>query len=82
MTDVTSSSSHKDMITLVIPCFNEAGNIEALVQEAFDLLPETLLGELIVVDDCSTDDSTVRLEALRARHPRLRILRHARNNSG
>ena len=79
MTDVTSSSSHKDMITLVIPCFNEAGNIEALVQEAFDLLPETLLGELIVVDDCSTDDSTVRLEALRARHPRLRILRHARN---
>ncbi|MGX9847215.1 hypothetical protein [Limimaricola litoreus] len=35
------------MITLVIPCFSEAGNIEALVQEAFDLLPETLLEELI-----------------------------------
>ena len=48
MTESISSSNNKHMITLVIPCYNEAGNIEALVQEAFDLLPEALLGELIV----------------------------------
>ncbi|SDE11162.1 glycosyltransferase family 2 protein [Limimaricola pyoseonensis] len=67
------------MISLVIPAYNEAGNIEALVREAFELLPADLLGEVIVVDDCSTDDGVARLVALRETHPRLRVLRHARN---
>ena len=71
----------KHMISLVIPSYNEAGNIEALVQEAFDLLPEDLLGEVIVVDDRSTEDSVARLMALRNSLPRLRVLRH-RSNAG
>ncbi|WP_045319999.1 glycosyltransferase family 2 protein [Limimaricola cinnabarinus] len=79
MTEPTSTTERNHRITLVIPAYNEAGNIDALVQESFDVLPEALLGELIVVDDCSTDDSTVRLAALRARHPRLRVLRHTAN---
>ncbi len=76
--NVTTTSDNK-MISLVIPAYNEAGNIDALVTEAFTLLPETLLGEVIVVDDCSTDDGVARLLALRATHPRLRVLRHRRN---
>ncbi|EYD71856.1 Dolichol-phosphate mannosyltransferase [Limimaricola hongkongensis DSM 17492] len=78
MTEATSSSARNRMISLVIPAYNEAGNIEALVQEALDLMPADLLGEVIVVDDCSTDDSVARLLALGA--PRLRVLRHASNS--
>ncbi len=66
-------------ISLVIPAYNEAGNIEALVEEAFSVLSEDLLGEVIVVDDCSTDDGVERLLAVRARQPRLRVLRHHKN---
>ena len=75
----TSTSAGKRLISLVIPCYNEAGNIEALVQEAFDLLPRDLLGEVIVVDDHSRDDSVARVLELRDREPRLRVLRHLSN---
>lgn len=79
MAETTLDATSKRLISLVIPAFNEAGNIEVLVQEALDLLPDDLLGEVIVVDDCSTDDGVTRLRALSAREPRLRVLRHAVN---
>lgn len=65
--------------SLIIPVYNEAGNISRLVAECFDTIPESLLGELIVVDDCSTDRSAGELLTLKADYPRLRVIRHATN---
>jgi dolichol-phosphate mannosyltransferase len=66
-------------VTIVIPALNEAGNIGRLVEETYAVVPENILGEVIVVDDCSEDATGAEVKALIARGnlPGLRYLRHA-----
>ncbi len=64
-------------LSLVIPAHNEEGAIAALVREAFAVLPEALLAEVIVVDDASRDGTAAAVSALLTELPRLRLLRHA-----
>ncbi len=42
-------------ISLIIPAFDEQGNIGRLVEESFQSIPAEILGEIIVVDDHSSD---------------------------
>lgn len=64
-----------DRLSLVIPVRNEGGNIGALLDEVFATLPAPLLGEVIVVDDGSTDATAAEVRARMAAHP-LRLIRH------
>jgi glycosyltransferase involved in cell wall biosynthesis len=57
-----------------MPCYNEQDTI-ATISAA--VLASPLVGELIIVDDCSTDDTAKRLEELT--DPRARILKHETN---
>ena len=66
-------------ISVVIPAYNEEGNIGRLVAETFKAVPDNLLGEVIVVDDCSTDGGPAEVLALRGAHPKLRLVRHLTN---
>ena len=67
-------------ISVVTPVYNEEDSVERLVVEVGAVLDEMRRpAEIIAVDDGSTDDSFARLSALRAREPRLRIVRLARN---
>jgi dolichol-phosphate mannosyltransferase len=66
-------------ISVVIPVHNEAGNIAALVDEVFDVIPAGMLGEVIVVDDASTDGSVAEVAALQGARPGLRLIRHETN---
>ncbi|MCB1451267.1 MAG: glycosyltransferase, partial [Nitratireductor sp.] len=52
-------------ISVVIPAFNEEGNIGRLVRETFDAVSEAQLGEVVVVDDCSTDATVSELSELK-----------------
>ena len=65
-------------VSVVIPALNEAGNIGRLVRETYECVPEGLLGEVIVIDDGSTDATPDEVKALIAsgRCPGLRLLRH------
>lgn len=65
-------------VSVVIPAHNEAGNIGRLVEETYAVVPAELLGELIVVDDGSTDATAGEVKTLLAREtlPGLRYLRH------
>jgi len=65
--------------SLVIPAFNEEGNIGKLVDEAFSVIPVRMLGELIVVDDCSTDKTSDEVIALKTKYKKLRLIRHQTN---
>jgi dolichol-phosphate mannosyltransferase len=44
-------------IAVVIPAYNEAGNIGPLIEKTIAAVPAATLGEVIVVDD-SSDDGT------------------------
>lgn len=61
-------------ISVVIPAYNESGNIGPLVRETLSFVPASLLGEIIVVDDCSDDGTSD--DVLAVGDPRVRVLRH------
>ena len=65
-------------VSVVIPALNEAGNIGRLIEETYTVLPAEMLGEVIVVDDCSEDTTGAEVKTLIARGslPGLRYLRH------
>ncbi len=66
--------------SVIVPVFNEAGNVEALASEIADALDGRAY-EMIFVDDRSTDETRDVLVALKARFPALRVLTH-RTNAG
>lgn len=66
-------------ISVVIPAYNEEGNIGRLVAETFDALPEATIGEVIVVDDGSKDATAAEIRALAAGNRKLRLVRHETN---
>lgn len=63
-------------VSIVIPAYNEAGNIGRLVTETFGAVPPAHLGEIIVVDDCSDDATGTEIMAFSTSQERLRYLRH------
>jgi dolichol-phosphate mannosyltransferase len=64
-------------ISVVIPAFNEEGNIGRLIEETYAVVPGTALGEVIAVDDASDDGTAAEIKALLSKHSSLRYLRHA-----
>lgn len=66
-------------VSIVVPVFNETGNVGPLAREiaaAFD----GQAYEMIFVDDSSTDTTRAELIALKAELPSLRVLSHQRNS--
>ncbi len=68
-------------ISIIVPVYNEAGNILPLAQEmAAALSQEPRSYELVFVDDASTDETWARIREARQADARVRGLRHARNS--
>jgi glycosyltransferase involved in cell wall biosynthesis len=65
-------------LSVVIPVYNEEDTIREIVRRvaAVDV---GLKKELVLVDDCSTDNSGAILKALQSEHPDWKILFHDRN---
>ena len=75
-----SQASKKPLISVVVPAFNEAENVENLAAEIAAALA-SMPYEMIFIDDASTDDTKAVLIDMKARFPFLRVLAH-RQNSG
>jgi glycosyltransferase involved in cell wall biosynthesis len=66
-------------ISIVTPIYNEAENIDLLVESLNTALNGSGSFEVICVDDGSTDGSFVKLKACVAQHSWLRVIRFRRN---
>jgi dolichol-phosphate mannosyltransferase len=62
-------------LTVIIPTFNERENIEAIIPAVEEVLTRAgIRGEILVVDDSSTDGTIPLVRALEATHPDLRLV--------
>ncbi|MEM7730759.1 MAG: glycosyltransferase family 2 protein [Pseudomonadota bacterium] len=75
---MTSDTVRTPDLAVVLPAYNESGNLGPLIAE-IDAALSGVPHEIVVTDDGSTDDTRVRLVALKADYPQLRVLAHARN---
>lgn len=66
-------------LSIVVPCFNEEKTLEHCLQNVLEIQDESLGLEIIVVDDCSTDNSLKIAEAISEKHSEVIVLRHDRN---
>ena len=67
-------------LSIVIPVFNERGNIGPLVHEVVQHLRGRVAFDIVCVDDQSEDDTRDVLTALKAEVPELRVLVHQRRS--
>ncbi len=66
-------------LSVVIPCYNEERTLEPCVERVLAIADDTLELEIIVIDDCSTDGTSVAAGRLAERVPSLTLLRHKVN---
>lgn len=81
--NISSSSTDQAIrpdLSIVIPLYNEADNVEPLYQELSSALAGLSYSyEVIVVDDGSRDESFAGLKTVHERDPRWRVIRFRRN---
>jgi len=67
-------------VSIILPAFNEAPNVEEAVRQALDVSDDLLAeAEVIVIDDGSTDDTAAIVRRLSAEDDRVRLEQHERN---
>ncbi len=67
-------------LSVIIPVYNESGNVGKLSQEIIQALPlENYQYEIIFVDDGSQDDTPKRLQGLANTNPNIRFVAHKKN---
>lgn len=71
-----TKSAATSILSVLMPVYNEAPTIRAVASE---VLNHTLVEQLIVVDDGSSDDAWAIISELAKTHPKIKLLRHERN---
>ena len=72
---------HGNHIGLVLPCFNEEGNVDELYERlttVFAALPQYTC-EMLFIDNASTDATVEKIRAIIARDPRVKLIVNTRN---
>lgn len=71
-----------EAVAVVVPCYNEQESLPQLFEQ-LDLLRmawgERYVAEIVLVDDCSTDETWRELEYFAQRTPNTKAVRHVRN---
>jgi glycosyltransferase involved in cell wall biosynthesis len=67
-------------LSIIVPCFNEEGNLELLVARMEQMLAQARIqGEILLINDASSDRTGPMIDALAATHPAVRAIHHAVN---
>jgi dolichol-phosphate mannosyltransferase len=66
-------------LSLIIPCYNEERTLAQCVKRVLAIARDDLKLELIIVDDCSSDDSLLIAHKLANYHQEIKVLHHKKN---
>ncbi|MEO7299979.1 MAG: glycosyltransferase, partial [Verrucomicrobiota bacterium] len=68
------------LLSIVLPCYNEEGNLRALIRSIRESLePLKITYEIIITDDCSRDNSWTLLKEIASENQRIRAQRFQNN---
>lgn len=70
---------NKKLVSIVIPCYNEEGNIKRFEKELISFLNGKLDCEIIAVDDGSKDNTWEELKKLSKKYKNFTAIKHSRN---
>ncbi len=68
-----------ETVSIVIPVYNELNYTQLCLDELRNTLPHNFRGEIIVIDDASTDETSAALQAFAVQDPRIKVLRNSEN---
>ena len=64
----------RELLTVIVPCLNEAGNVEQVVADVLEQAPSIPMElQILLVDDGSTDGTPDIMHQLAAAHPNVRV---------
>lgn len=67
-------------LSVIAPCFNEEANVSPLVSRLVAVFQRRkIAGEIVLVNDCSTDATGRVIDSLAARHPEVVAIHHPEN---
>lgn len=73
---MNESAVGQPLLSIVVPAYNEEATLSEIVAR---LLAVPNAGEIVIVDDCSTDGTPVIADRLAAGHPAIKVAHHPRN---
>jgi len=66
-------------LSIVVPCFNEEMTLERCLRHVLEIQDDSLSLEIIIVDDCSTDNSLKIAQGLAEKYSEIVVLHHEHN---
>src|ERR1035438_2895617 len=73
---MSTSAGNQPLLSIVVPAYNEEATLPEIVTRLL-AVPEA--GEIVIVDDCSTDGTLAIADRLAAEHPRIKVAHHSSN---
>src|SRR3984885_37127 len=74
--EIKSNADIEPCLSVVMPVFNEADTVAAVVKTVLSQRP---VQQLVIVDDCSRDGTWEKLQPLAQNEPRIKLVRHEVN---
>ena len=74
------SDSLSCKLSIIIPCYNEDKTLNECVNRVLEIADENLSLEIIIVDDCSNDNSYAIAKDLERSHAEIKVFRHEKNS--